>query len=138
MMNKYSINDVREIIIPKIVSPENMGSLSFIEQDIIPFSIKRVYYLYDVPINGERGGHAHKNLSQVLFALNGSFEIIIDDGTNKKTILLNSPNIGLFIPSGIWREMKKFTKNSICMVVASDIYKESDYYRNYNDFLNSK
>ena len=138
MMNKYSINDVREIIIPKIVSPENMGSLSFIEQDIIPFLIKRVYYLYDVPINGERGGHAHKNLSQVLFALNGSFEIIIDDGTNKKTILLNSPNTGLFIPSGIWREMKKFTKNSICMVVASDIYKESDYYRNYNDFINSK
>ena len=84
MMNKYSINDVREITIPKIVSPENMGSLSFIEKDIIPFSIKRVYYLYDVPINGERGGHAHKNLSQVLFALNGSFEIIIDDGNNKK------------------------------------------------------
>jgi len=138
MMNKYSINDVREITIPKIVSPENMGSLSFIEKDIIPFSIKRVYYLYDVPINGERGGHAHKNLSQVLFALNGSFEIIIDDGNNKKTIFLNSPNIGLFIPSGIWREMKKFTKNSICMVVASDIYKESDYYRNYNDFINSK
>ncbi len=138
MMNKYSINDVREITIPKIVSPENMGSLSFIEKDIIPFSIKRVYYLYDVPINGERGGHAHKNLSQVLFALNGSFEIIIDDGNNKKTIFLNSPNIGLFIPSGIWREMKKFSKNSICMVVASDIYKESDYYRNYKDFINSK
>jgi|TARA_B100001142_G_C14284447_1_gene636269 hypothetical protein len=137
-MNKYSINDVREITIPKIVSPENMGSLSFIEKDIIPFSIKRVYYLYDVPINGERGGHAHKNLSQVLFALNGSFEIIIDDGNNKKTIFLNSPNIGLFIPSGIWREMKKFSKNSICMVVASDIYKESDYYRNYKDFINSK
>ena len=138
MMNKYSINDVREITIPKIVSPENMGSLSFIEKDIIPFSIKRVYYLYDVPINGERGGHAHKNLSQVLFALNGSLEIIIDDGNNKKTIFLNSPNIGLFIPSGIWREMKKFSKNSICMVVASDIYKESDYYRNYKDFINSK
>lgn len=138
MMNKYSINDVREITIPKIVSPENMGSLSFIEKDIIPFSIKRVYYLYDVPINGERGGHAHKNLSQVLFALNGSFEIIIDDGNNKKTIFLNSPNIGLFIPSGIWREMKKFSKNSICMVVASDIYKESDYYRNYKDFINFK
>ena len=83
-MKKNSIENVYELNIPKIISPEGMGSLSFVEKEIIPFSIKRVYYLYDVPLSGERGGHAHKQLFQVLIALSGSFELLLDDGTKKK------------------------------------------------------
>ena len=111
-MKKNSIENVYELNIPKIISPEGMGSLSFVEKEIIPFSIKRVYYLYDVPLNGERGGHAHKQLFQVLIALSGSFELLLDDGRKKKKILLDSPNVGVYIPNGIWREMNNFSKNS--------------------------
>ena len=133
-MKKNSLENVYKFNIPKIISPEGMGSLSFVEKEIIPFSIKRVYYLYDVPFNGERGGHAHKDLFQVLIALNGSFELLLDDGSNTKKILLDSPNIGLYIPNGIWREMNNFSKNSICLVLASEDYDENDYIRNYQDF----
>lgn len=134
MMKKNSLENVYKFNIPKIISPEGMGSLSFVEKEIIPFSIKRVYYLYDVPFNGERGGHAHKDLFQVLIALNGSFELLLDDGSNTKNILLDSPNIGLYIPNGIWREMNNFSKNSVCLVLASEDYDENDYIRNYQDF----
>ena len=133
-MKKNSLENVYKFNIPKIISPEGMGSLSFVEKEIIPFSIKRVYYLYDVPFNGERGGHAHKDLFQVLIALNGSFELLLDDGSNTKKILLDSPNIGLYIPNGIWREMNNFSKNSVCLVLASEDYDENDYVRNYQDF----
>ena len=133
-MKKNSLENVYKFNIPKIISPEGMGSLSFVEKEIIPFSIKRVYYLYDVPFNGERGGHAHKDLFQVLIALNGSFELLLDDGSNTKKILLDSPNIGLYIPNGIWREMNNFSKNSVCLVLASKDYDENDYIRNYQDF----
>lgn len=133
-MKKNSLKNVYKFNIPKIISPEGMGSLSFVEKEIIPFSIKRVYYLYDVPFNGERGGHAHKDLFQVLIALNGSFELLLDDGSNTKKILLDSPNIGLYIPNGIWREMNNFSKNSVCLVLASEDYDENDYIRNYQDF----
>ena len=133
-MKKNSLENVYKFNIPKIISPEGMGSLSFVEKEIIPFSIKRVYYLYDVPFNGERGGHAHKDLFQVLIALNGSFELLLDDGSNTKKILLDSPNIGLYIPNGIWREMNNFSKNSVCLVLASEDYDENDYIRNYQDF----
>jgi len=133
-MKKNSLENVYKFNIPKIISPEGMGSLSFVEKEIIPFSIKRVYYLYDVPFNGERGGHAHKDLFQVLIALNGSFELLLDDGSNTKKILLDSPNIGLYIPNGIWREMNNFSKNSVCLVLASEDYDENDYIRNYLDF----
>ena len=133
-MKKNSLANVYKFNIPKIISPEGMGSLSFVEKEIIPFSIKRVYYLYDVPFNGERGGHAHKDLFQVLIALNGSFELLLDDGSNTKKILLDSPNIGLYIPNGIWREMNNFSKNSVCLVLASEDYDENDYIRNYQDF----
>ena len=136
-MKTNSIEDVYELKIPKIVSPEGMGALSFVENEIIPFPIKRVYYLYDVPENGERGGHAHKELSQVLFALNGSFDLLIDDGSNSKKITLNSPNIGFFLPKGIWREMNNFSKDSVCLVLASENYDEKDYIRNYKDFKKS-
>ena len=133
-MKKNSLENVYKFNIPKIISPEGMGSLSFVVKEIIPFSIKRVYYLYDVPFNGERGGHAHKDLFQVLIALNGSFELLLDDGSNTKKILLDSPNIGLYIPNGIWREMNNFSKNSVCLVLASEDYDENDYIRNYQDF----
>lgn len=133
-MKKNSLENAYKFNIPKIISPEGMGSLSFVEKEIIPFSIKRVYYLYDVPFNGERGGHAHKDLFQVLIALNGSFELLLDDGSNTKKILLDSPNIGLYIPNGIWREMNNFSKNSVCLVLASEDYDENDYIRNYQDF----
>jgi uncharacterized RmlC-like cupin family protein len=133
-MKKNSIDDIYKLEIPKIISPEGMGSLSFIEKDIISFSIKRVYYLYDVPLNGERGGHAHKNLCQVLIALNGSFELLLDDGEKTKKIVLDRPDIGLYIPNGIWREMNKFSKNSVCLVLASEDYDENDYIRNYQEF----
>ncbi|MBC8397755.1 MAG: WxcM-like domain-containing protein [Flavobacteriales bacterium] len=133
-MKKNSLENVYKFNIPKIISPEGMGSLSFVEKEIIPFSIKRVYYLYDVPFNGERGGHAHKDLFQVLIALNGSFELLLDDGSNTKKILLDSPNIGLYIPNGIWREMNNFSKNSVCLVLASEDFDENDYIRNYQDF----
>ena len=133
-MKKNSLENVYKFNIPKIISSEGMGSLSFVEKEIIPFSIKRVYYLYDVPFNGERGGHAHKDLFQVLIALNGSFELLLDDGSNTKKILLDSPNIGLYIPNGIWREMNNFSKNSVCLVLASEDYDENDYIRNYQDF----
>ena len=82
----------------------------------------------------DRGGHAHKDLFQVLIALNGSFELLLDDGSNTKKILLDSPNIGLYIPNGIWREMNNFSKNSVCLVLASEDYDENDYIRNYQDF----
>ncbi|MDC1492744.1 FdtA/QdtA family cupin domain-containing protein [Flavobacteriaceae bacterium] len=137
-MKKSSIEDVYELSIPKIISPEEMGALSFIEKKIIPFPIKRVYYLYDVPKNGKRGGHAHKNLFQVLIALNGSFELLLDDGTKTKTIILNTPNIGLYIPNGIWRDMNNFSKNSVCLVLASEDYDEEDYIRNYLEFKKTK
>jgi uncharacterized RmlC-like cupin family protein len=136
-MKRNSIEDVYELKIPKLVSPEGMGSLSFVEKELIPFAIKRVYYLYDVPENGERGGHAHKELSQVLFALNGSFDLLIDDGFNTKKITLNSPDIGFYLPKGIWREMNNFSKNSVCLVLASEYLDEEDYIRNYEDFKTS-
>ena len=133
-MKKNSLENFYKFNIPKIISPEVMGSLSFVEKEIIPFSIICVYYLYDVPFNVYLFLHAHKDLFQVLIALNGSFELLLDDGSNTKKILLDSPNIGLYIPNGIWREMNNFSKNSVCLVLASEDYDENDYIRNYQDF----
>ena len=114
------------------------GKLSVIEKSIVPFEIKRVYYLYDVPSDAFRGGHAHKNLIQFMIALSGSFEVKIDDGSNNKKVMLNKPNQGLLIPSGIWREMDNFSAGSVCLVLASEFFDESDYFRDYNTFLNYK
>ena len=135
---KTRLQDVRIIDIPKIVDPKGRGKLSVVEKDIIPFSIKMVYYLYDVPSDSYRGGHAHKNLIQFMIPLSGSFEVLLDDGTNKKKIMLNKPNKGLLIPQGIWREMDNFSSGAICMVLASENYEESDYYRDYSEFQKSK
>lgn len=132
------ITDCKLIQLPKIDAELNRGSLSVIEKDIIPFEIKRVYYLYDVPSTAVRGGHAHKNLFQFLLPLSGSFDVIIDDGKNKKTINLNKPNKGLLITPGIWRELENFSSGAVCLVLASNVYEEADYIRQYEEFLNSK
>ena len=131
-------NDVEIISIPKIIDEKGRGKLSVIEKSIIPFEIKRVYYLYDVPSDSFRGGHAHKNLFQFMIALSGSFEVKIDDGSNNTKVMLNKPNQGLLIPSGIWREMDNFSAGSVCLVLASEFFDESDYFRDYNTFLNYK
>ena len=135
---KTRLQDVRIIDIPKIVDPKGRGKLSVVEKDIIPFCIKRVYYLYDVPSDSYRGGHAHKNLIQFMIPLSGSFEVLLDDGMNRKKIMLNKPNKGLLIPQGIWREMDNFSSGAICMVLASENYEESDYFRDYSEFQKSK
>ena len=137
-MKNRSIDDVEIISIPKIIDEKGRGKLSVIEKSIIPFEIKRVYYLYDVPSDAFRGGHAHKNLIQFMIALSGSFEVKIDDGSNNKRVMLNKPNQGLLIPSGIWREMDNFSAGSVCLVLASEFFEESDYFRDYNTFLNYK
>lgn len=103
-----------------------------------PFSIKRIYYLYDVPGGEERGGHAHKELQQLIVAASGSFEITLDDGTNKKIVRLNRPNYGLLVVPGIWREIFEFSSGSICLVLASHKYDEADYIREYQKFKNIK
>ncbi len=137
-MKSRSINNVEIISIPKIIDEKGRGKLSVIEKSIIPFEIKRVYYLYDVPSDAYRGGHAHKNLNQFMIALSGSFEVKIDDGSNHKKIMLNKPNQGLLIPSGIWREMDNFSAGAVCLVLASEFFDESDYFRDYNSFIDYK
>lgn len=100
----------------------------------IPFAIQRVYYLYDVPGGAERGGHAHKNLEQLIVAMSGSFDIVLDDGTEKKRFHLNRSYIGLYVGTMVWREMDNFSSGSVCMVLASNLYDESDYYRDYEEY----
>ena len=137
-MKSRSIENVEIISIPKIVDDKGRGKLSVIEKSIVPFEIKRVYYLYDVPSDAFRGGHAHKDLHQFMIPLSGSFEVSIDDGFNSKKIMLNKPDQGLLIPSGIWREMDNFSAGSVCLVLASEVYDESDYFRDYNSFQDYK
>lgn len=121
------------ISLPKI--EERRGNLSVIEKDIIPFEIKRVYYLYDVPAGAERGGHAHKNLQQFLVALSGSFDVILNDGNTETTITLNKPYEGLLIKNKTWRELKNFSSGAVCLVLASEVFKEEDYIRDFDEFL---
>lgn len=130
------ITDIQILTIPKI--HDTRGNLSVIEGDVIPFAMKRVYYLYDVPSGAERGGHSHKEQQEFLVALSGSFDVVLTDGQTKKTVTLNKPNEGLLIPNGIWRELENFSSGSVCLVIASDVFEEADYIRDYNNFLLSK
>lgn len=132
------LEKVRIIEIPKITDPDGRGSLSVLEKNILPYSIKRVYYLYDVPSNSTRGGHAHKELQQCLIALSGSFIVVLDDGKERKEILLNRPDKGLLIPSGVWRELIEFSAGAVCLSLVSAEYDEDDYIREYEDFINFK
>jgi hypothetical protein len=125
---------VREIELPQIHDPR--GDLTFVEGgNHIPFPIARVYYLYNVPVDAERGGHAHRELEQVVFALSGSFRMKIDDGTAKSEHWLRDPRKGLYISKLVWREMDAFSQGAVCMVLASHPYDEADYFRDYGDFL---
>ena len=122
------------IELPKINDPR--GNLTFIEGGRhIPFDIRRVYYLYDVPAGAERGGHAHKALHQLIIAVSGSFDIQLDDGRSIKKISLNRSYDGLYVCPMIWREIDNFSSGAVCMVLASDFYDEQDYYRNYDTFI---
>ena len=130
------LNKCQLIDLPKINDPR--GNLTFVEAGRhIPFDIKRVYYLYDVPGGSERGGHAHKNLHQLVIAMSGSFDIHLDDGFGKKTIHMNRSYYGLYVCPMIWREIDNFSSGAVCMVLASDYYDELDYYREYNSFITS-
>jgi hypothetical protein len=131
-------NKIPKIInLPRINDPR--GNLTFIENDThIPFHIKRVYYLYDVPGGSERGGHALKNLEQLIVAMSGSFDVTLDDGKQINKFHLNRSYFGLYVPKMMWRELDNFSSGSICMVLASNKYSEDDYYRSYNEFLSAK
>ncbi|KIN71525.1 WxcM domain-containing protein [Sulfitobacter guttiformis KCTC 32187] len=122
------------IDLPVVSDPR--GDLTFVEGgNHVPFDIRRVYYLYNVPVDSERGGHAHRELEQVVFALSGSFRIKIDDGFSKSEFVLRNPKRGLYINRLIWREMDNFSQGAVCMVLASHRYDEADYYRDYDEFL---
>jgi len=124
----------RIIQLPKI--PDERGNLSFVEEKKhIPFKIERVYWIYDVPGGEVRGGHAFKQQQELIVALSGSFDVLVDDGINKETFSLNRSYYGLFIPSGLWRQMQNFSTNSLALVLSSTHYMEPDYIRNYDEFL---
>jgi oxalate decarboxylase/phosphoglucose isomerase-like protein (cupin superfamily) len=121
------------IDIPKINNTK--GNIGVIENDTIPFDVKRVYYLFDVPSGAKRGGHAHKKLKQVILAISGSFDVVLKDGKSKEIITLNRPDKGLLIENNIWRELENFSSGSVCLVLASEEFSEADYIRNYKDYL---
>ena len=136
-MSRYNLDLCEVITLPKISDPR--GNLTFIEGgNHIPFDIQRVYYLYDVPGGAERGGHAHKGLSQLIIAMSGSFDVVLDDGEKKKRVHLSRSYSGLYVCPMIWRELDNFSSGSVCMVLASNKYDESDYYRNYAEYLTAK
>lgn len=128
------LNDCKIIELPKIADPR--GNLTFIEGGRhVPFEIRRVYYLYDTPGGAERGGHAHKGLHQLIVSMSGSFDVILDNGRQKRRFHLNRSYYGLYVCPMIWRELDNFSSGSVCMVLASNFYDESDYYRDYKKFV---
>ena len=136
-MKKFTVNDCTLDVLPKI--DDRRGNLTFIESEKhIPFEIKRVFYLYDIPTAESRGAHAHHDLHQCLICLSGSFDVYVDDGKNSKIIHLNRPWKMLHIPPMIWAAETNFDPGSICLVLTSDFYKESDYLRDYDEFLKAK
>lgn len=129
-----SLSDCRVIELPKVT--DSRGNLTFVEGlRHIPFAIERVYYLYDVPGGSVRGGHAHKALHQLIVAMSGSFDVLLDDGLKKKRFHLARSYYGLYVCPMVWRELTNFSSGSVCMVLASNLFDESDYYRDYDLFL---
>ena len=128
------LDQVRILNLPKITDPR--GNLTYVESERhIPFPIKRIYYLYDVPGGEMRGGHAHRNLQQFIIAASGSFEVLIDDGFQRRNFFLNRSYNGLYLPNMVWRELVNFSSGSVCLVLASEFYDEGDYFRDYDEFL---
>ena len=136
-MKNSTINDCKILQLGKIQN--RSGNITIVENKLdIPFEVKRIYYLYDIPSNETRGGHAHKELYQLVIGASGSFNININDGVNDKSIFLNKPDFGLLIVPGIWRDLRDFSSGSICLVFASEIYSEIDYIRDYDEFITLK
>ena len=134
-MARYSVNDCSIIELSKHHS-DRKGNLSVVQNgNDVPFDVKRVYYLYDVPGGESRGSHAHKELRQLIVAASGAFRVTLDDGTTKRSFVLNRPYQGLCVQPGIWRDLDDFSSGAVCMVLASEVYKEEDYIRSYEDFL---
>ncbi|HMM12757.1 MAG TPA: FdtA/QdtA family cupin domain-containing protein [Bacteroidales bacterium] len=132
-MQKSSVYDC--VILPLNKIHNRAGNITIVEGNKnVPFDVKRIYYLYDIPGGEDRGGHAHKELRQLIVAASGSFNVLLDDGLNKKIVTLNRPDYGLLVVPGIWRELMEFSSGAICLVLASEIYMETDYIRNFEDF----
>lgn len=136
MKNNFSLKDIELQEIPKI--SDIRGNLAVIEKDTLPYPIKRVYYLFDVPSDSFRGGHAHIEQYEFLIALSGSFVVTLDDGFTKRSFTLKKPNKGLLIPTGMWRELEDFSSGAVCLVLSSGEFIEEDYIRDYNKFQESK
>lgn len=135
--NNFSVFDCNILLLPKI--KERAGNITFVQNlSEIPFEIQRIFYLYDIPGGESRGAHAHKECHQFLVAASGSFEVLLDDGKGKKTIMLNQPDKGLHIPPGIWASEINFSSSVICLVLTSHKYDEKDYIRNYQEYLDFK
>ena len=129
-----SIDDATIVTLPRIENPK--GNLTAIEEHVqVPFDIRRVYYLYDVPGGESRGGHAHRALEQFLIAVSGSFDVVLDDGIARRSFFLNRSYYGLYVPPMMWRELENFSSGSVCLVLASEPYDESDYIRDHDAFL---
>ena len=128
------LSNCKIIELPQIADPR--GNLTFVENsNHIPFDISRVYYLYDVPGGSERGGHAHKALNQLIIAMSGSFDVVLDDGSGEKRFHLNRSYYGLYVCPMIWRRLDNFSSGSVCMVLASNLFDEDDYYRDYDEYV---
>lgn len=134
-MAKYSVYDCTIIELDQHHS-DRKGNISVVQNGVtVPFDVKRVYYLYDVPGGESRGAHAHKKLSQLIVAVSGSFRVILDDGRAKRTFFLNRPYQGLYLKPGIWRDLNDFSSGAVCMVLASEKYDPEDYIRDYDEFI---
>jgi dTDP-4-dehydrorhamnose 3,5-epimerase-like enzyme len=126
--------NVEIITIPKI--EDYRGNIAIIENGVLPYEVKRVYYLYDVPSTAHRGGHSHKEQLELLIALSGSFDVVLNDGIDSQIVTLNKPDKGLLINRNIWRELENFSSGAVCLVLASDVFDENDYIRDYKEFIN--
>lgn len=134
-MERYSVEDCCLIELDRHHS-DRKGNLTVVENgSTLPFDVKRVYYLYDVPGGESRGSHAHKNLEQLIIAASGSFTVTLNDGTQKRSFFLNRPYQGLYVKPGMWRDLEDFSSGSVCMVLASEVYEAGDYIRDYQEFL---